>query len=103
MGYRVVFAPEAEEQVAELYRHIATAASPEKAARFTNGIVSYCESLRDFPLRGKRRDDIRPGLRTTSYRRRAVIAFEVSEDVVNIIGVFYKGRDYESELRVEGE
>lgn len=40
-----------------LYRHIAAAASPNIAARYTEAIVSYCESLRIFPHRGTRRDD----------------------------------------------
>lgn len=102
MGYNVIFAPEAEEQLAELYSYIAGDASPEIALHFTESIVSYCESLRDFPLRGMRRDDIRPGLRTTGYRRRVVIAFEVSGEAVNIVGIFYGGQDYESVLR-EGD
>ncbi|WCE95074.1 type II toxin-antitoxin system RelE/ParE family toxin [Acidithiobacillus ferriphilus] len=63
MSYRVVFSPEAQEQLAELYRYIAEAASPDIAAQYTEAIVSYCDSLRTFPLRGTRRDDVRPGLR----------------------------------------
>ena len=45
MKYSVVFSPEAEEQLAELYGYIATAASPEIAARYTEAIANYCESL----------------------------------------------------------
>jgi toxin ParE1/3/4 len=67
MSYTVVFTPEAEAQIVELYVYIAAEASPEIAARFTDGIVTYCESLSTFPARGNRRDDIRPGLRVTSY------------------------------------
>ena len=51
MSYRVVFSPEAEEQLAALYGHIAEAASPDIAARYTEAIVSYCESLHTFPHR----------------------------------------------------
>lgn len=65
MNYRVVFSPEAEEQLAALYSYIAAAASPDIAARCTGAIVSYCESLRIFPHRGTLRDDIRPRLRIT--------------------------------------
>ncbi len=75
MSYPVIFTPEAEAQLIELYRYIATAASPEVAARYTNSIVAYCESLHTLPHRGIQRDDIRPGLRITSYRKRVVIAF----------------------------
>ena len=39
------------------------AASPDVAARYTEAIVTCCESLRTFPLRGAMRDDVRPGLR----------------------------------------
>ena len=63
--YKVTFAPEAQEQLAALYHHIALAASPEIAERYTDAIVTYCEGLQDFPHRGTRRDDVRPGLRTT--------------------------------------
>ncbi|WP_298172162.1 type II toxin-antitoxin system RelE/ParE family toxin, partial [Acidithiobacillus sp.] len=81
MSYRVVFSPEAQEQLTELYRYIAKAASPDIAAPYTDAIVSYCESLRTFPLRGTRRDDVRPGLRISNYKKRAVIAFDVDTDV----------------------
>jgi len=99
MRYRVVFSPEALEQLAGLYRHIARAASPGIAARYTEAIVSYCESLCTFPDRGTKRDDVRPGLRITNYRRRAVIAFAVDVETVSIIGVFYGGQDYETILQ----
>jgi toxin ParE1/3/4 len=98
MSYTVVFTPEAEAQLVELYGYISAEASPEIALRFTDGIVAYCESLSTFPNRGNRREDVRPGLRVTSYRKRVAIAFYVDEDAVNIIGVFYGGQDYESLL-----
>ena len=101
MSYTVVFTPEAEAQFTELYGYIAAEASPEIAARFTDGIVTYCESLSIFPARGNRRDDIRPGLRVTGYRKRVAIAFHVDEDRINIIGVFYGGQDYEAALLEE--
>ncbi|MDO8263591.1 MAG: type II toxin-antitoxin system RelE/ParE family toxin [Gallionella sp.] len=99
--YTVIFTPEAQEQLAALYRYIAVVASPEIADRYTNAIVTYCEGLHTFPLRGTCRDDIRPGLRITHYKKRAVIAFEVDAELVTIIGVFYGGQDYETDLQSE--
>jgi plasmid stabilization system protein ParE len=96
MNYRVAFSLEAAEQLVALYRYIAEMASPEIAARYTDSIVSHCNSLRYSPYRGARRDDVRPGLRVTNYRKRVVIAFDVNEGLVTIIGVFYGGQDYES-------
>lgn len=101
MSHRVVFSAEAEEHLAALYRYIAAAAAPSVALRYTQAIVHYCESLQTFPPRGTRRDDIRPGLRTTNYRKRTVIAFAVDEDLVSVIGIFYGGQDYESLLQDE--
>ena len=49
MSHRVVFSPEAEEQLAELYRYIAVAASPAIAERYVNAIIAYCESLSHCP------------------------------------------------------
>ena len=53
MSYTVVFAPQAEDQLAELYGYIATQASPATAARYTDAIVSYCEGLSEFPQIGR--------------------------------------------------
>ncbi|MEW6515254.1 MAG: type II toxin-antitoxin system RelE/ParE family toxin [Pseudomonadota bacterium] len=105
MKFRVVFSPEAEEQLADLYRYIAAATSSGIAERYVNAIIGYCETLETFPLRGAQRDDIRPGLRITNYKGRTVIAFAVDTRQVSIIGVFYGGQDYETALQddLEGE
>ena len=103
MAYTVVFAPEAQAQLLEIYRYIADAASPEVAASFTESIVNYCEGLETFPLRGTGRDDIRPGLRITGFRRRVTIAYTVDEASVIILGVFYGRRDYEAALQVDDQ
>ncbi|MEJ0044756.1 MAG: type II toxin-antitoxin system RelE/ParE family toxin [Rhodospirillales bacterium] len=60
--------------------------------------MKHCEALTLFPHLGTVRDDIRPGLRITNYRKRAVIAFAVQGDRVAIIGVFYGGQDYAAVL-----
>ncbi len=101
MSYRIFFSPEAEEQLAALYNYIADAASPEIAAQYTEAIVSHCEKLNLSPVRGTARDDIRPGLRITNYKKRTIIAFVVDAEAgqVSILGLFYGGQDYESALR----
>jgi len=98
MTHRVVFAPEAESQLLVLYFHIAAAASPGIAADFTSAIVDTCESLSKFPRRGTRRDNIRPGLRTFGFRKRVTIAFDVTDELVTILGIFYGGQDLEAAL-----
>lgn len=101
MQYAVIYTPEAQAQLLSLYRYIAAAASPETAERYTSSIVAYCDSLQDFPLRGTRRDDVRPDLRITNYKKRAVIAFAVEAAQISVIGIFYGGQDYETVLQLD--
>jgi len=101
MQYTVIFTPEALDQLAALYRYIATAATPAIAERYTNAIVTHCDNLSTFPNRGARRDDIRPGLRITSYKKSAVIAFAVNAELVSIVGIYYGGQNYETALHFD--
>ena len=100
MTYTVRFAPEAAEQLEALYQYIAAAASPSIAAGYVDAIVTHCEGLAVFPHRGRLRDEIRPGLRTSSDKKRAVIAALVDDESrqVTILGVFYGGQDHETLL-----
>ena len=97
-SHTIVYTPEAEAQLLDLYRYIAAEASPATAARFTDAIVNRCEALCAFPERGAPRFDVRPGMRTLSFRR-VTITYAVTDLDVIIIGVFYGGQDYESILR----
>lgn len=97
----VVFSPEAETQLVQLYDYIAAKASPAIAAAYTGAIVERCERLGQMPLTGIARDDIRRGLRTTFFRRRVVIAYSVGANAVTVLAIFYGGQDYESLLRDE--
>jgi len=82
MMHRVIYAPEAEAQLIALFFQIAATASPEIAVRYTDAIADQCESLKTFPLRGA--------------RRRVSIAFEVTSDDVTILGIFYRGQNFEA-------
>jgi toxin ParE1/3/4 len=100
----VVFSPRAGQQLTELYLWIAEESGyPNRADAFVSAIVEYCSSLADFPFVGAARDDIRPGVRTIGYRRRAVIAFAVTDRTVEILGIHYGGRDLERLLLEDAE
>lgn len=71
--YAIVFTPEAEEQLAELYRYIADHGSRDVGLSYTGAIIEYCEAMQTAPHRGTRRDDIRPGLRITHWRTRRTL------------------------------
>lgn len=99
MTRAVVYSPRAKQQLSELYEWIAERSGyPERAESFVFGIIDCCEGLAGFPLVGVARDDLRPGLRTIGYRRRVVIAFAVTDTRVEVIGIYYGGRDYEKLL-----
>ncbi|TPJ22824.1 type II toxin-antitoxin system RelE/ParE family toxin [Mesorhizobium sp. B2-7-2] len=103
MKYQVRFHAAAERDIAELLSELAPKAGVATALRFVGRIVDYCLDFETFPERGTRHDEIAPGLRTVGWRRRATIAFEIVDDKVVILRIFYAGRtlelpDEESEL-----
>ncbi|MGH7082619.1 MAG: type II toxin-antitoxin system RelE/ParE family toxin [Acetobacteraceae bacterium] len=64
------------------------------ARRYVERIVTMCRSLTAFPERGTRRDDIRPGLRTTGHGHRVTVAFHVAGKTVTIDRSLYAGRTF---------
>jgi toxin ParE1/3/4 len=97
--FRISFRPLAEADLFGLYRHIAEQAGYETAGAYVDRIEAACMALETLPERGMRRDDIRPGLRTIGFERRAAIAFQVKRAEVVIVRIFYGGQDYERALR----
>ena len=95
MPARVLFRPGAEADLDAIYDYIARD-SRANAIEFTRRIRAQCNSLSDFPVRGTRRDDLEPGLRTIGMERRVTIAFRVLEDnTVEILRIVYGGRELE--------
>jgi toxin ParE1/3/4 len=96
---RVVFRDEANAELTTLYDYIASQGSPETAIGYIRRIRDACLSLAHFPERGRKRDDILPGLRTIGFERRTTIAFRVLKTRVEIVTIACGGRDFERELR----
>jgi len=101
--FKVSFRPQAEQDLFGLYRYIAEKSGLAIAGGYVERIEAACLALASFPERGTKRDDIRPGLRTIGFERRATIAFQVKKAEVVIIRIFYGGQDFERKLRGEGE
>ena len=96
---RITFRPHAESDLFRLYDYIADESGHEIAGSYIDRIEAACMALESFPERGTRRDDLRRGLRTVGFERRATIAFEVKRTEVIIVRVFYGGQDFERALR----
>lgn len=99
----VVFSPDARRDILSVFKWVEDVSKDSTVAlRFTQRITAACRKIGDRPLAGRLRDDLAPGLRTFSFERKAVIAYRVHEDHVEIINVFYGGRDFEAFYQGEG-
>jgi toxin ParE1/3/4 len=94
----VVFSPEAEADLLELYDYLVLIGDEARALSYIERIHASCVSLALAPERGTRRDDVRPGLRVTGFARRVTIAFHVGKDQVIIDRILYGGRDLKVSL-----
>jgi toxin ParE1/3/4 len=93
--YSVSYREEAADDLAEIYRWVyAASLSPVTAERFLQRILALCEKIGSMPHGGQPRDDLLPGLRTFPFEKRAVIAYRLNGETVEITNVFYGGRDY---------
>ena len=102
MTGRIHYTPEAEQQLNSLDEWITENASADTARRFVTAILEHIDTILVFPLAGRSRDDVRPGMRTTTFKKRTLVAYEVDESsdevVVNVLGVFHGGQDWEAAL-----
>ncbi|MGA9747535.1 MAG: type II toxin-antitoxin system RelE/ParE family toxin [Nocardioides sp.] len=102
MTGRINFTPDARQQLHHLDEWIAEKATAETARRFVAAILDHIDGILVFPLAGRARDDVRPGMRTITFKKRTLIAYEVDESsgelVVNVLGVFHGGQDWEAAL-----
>lgn len=95
--YAVIVSDAAAADILAIHDYIAQRAGADIAWRFVERIEAYCRGFAVTPERGTRRDDLRPGLRTVGFRRRATILFEVHHDSLEVVihGVYYAGRNFE--------
>jgi len=97
----VVFSPEALGDLMEIYNVIVPDGGAARAENYTDRIVAICLGLATFPERGTRRDDLRPGLRTTIWRRRITIAYHITPATVAIDRILYGGRNLPAIFRAD--
>jgi plasmid stabilization system protein ParE len=98
MPYRVIYSERAKSDLPNIERYISDAGSPANAKAYVTAFVAKCDGLAAAPYQGTRRDHLLPGLRTTGFRGRVTIAFRVTVETIRILGVFYGGRNIETNL-----
>jgi toxin ParE1/3/4 len=92
----VVFSPEAETDLTNLFDFIATRSNDQTALNYILRIEDFCNGLDLASERGTLRNDVRKGLRIIGFERRLVIAFTVEEDRVVILRLFSGGQNWEA-------
>jgi toxin ParE1/3/4 len=97
--YSVIVSDNAEADLTAIYAYISERVGGDVALRFVERIDAYFSGFSSVPERGTKRDDLRPGLRTVRFRRRATILFEVDHRARQVIihGIYYAGRNLEGE------
>jgi len=85
--HKVFFRRRAEDRLTKLYDYIAGQSSPQTAIDYVARNRLACMALATFPERGRRRDDILPGLRAIGFERRVTIAFRVLKAHVEIVSM----------------
>ncbi|MBO9708607.1 MAG: type II toxin-antitoxin system RelE/ParE family toxin [Caulobacter sp.] len=93
MARRVVFSPEARDDLFALYRYIAERGAPNAAMAYVDRLETRCTGLAEFPEQGRLREDIRPGLRLLGFERRTMIAFHITPTMVVIDRLMHGGQD----------
>jgi toxin ParE1/3/4 len=68
------------------------------AERVANRIVDRCERIGRIPFGGRPHGDTEPMVRTVPFEDKAVIAYRVVGPDVDILRIFYGGRDWGSIL-----
>jgi toxin ParE1/3/4 len=87
--YEIIFDRAAQQDLISIFEYIEDRAGPAIAGNFTTKLYQHCRKLEHTPERGTRRDDLRRGLRTIGYRRRATVI---------VLGIYYGGRNYEDDF-----
>jgi toxin ParE1/3/4 len=97
--YNVYLLPDAIKDLESIYEYITEQSGfPERAWAYIEKLRTICQDLETAPQRGQQRNDLMKDLRVYPLDKKTVAAFVVDKDkqTVNILNIFYGGRDYEA-------
>jgi toxin ParE1/3/4 len=88
---------DAQQDIKDIFDWIvAESGYPQIAEKLVGRIYDACETLGEFPFKGRARDDLKQGIRILPFERKAVIAYRVLPNEVEVLNIFYAGRDWEA-------
>ncbi|MDX6710332.1 MAG: toxin ParE1/3/4 [Blastocatellia bacterium] len=94
----LIYSPEAESDLIEIWLYIAEDKDPETADRVLSSVWDKCNALLKHPEMGRRREELAPGLRSIpkgSY----VVFYRQAGDRIEIVRVLHGARDIEQHLQ----
>ncbi len=99
---KVRWSNSAKSNLADLIEYVLRASgSLDVALRYADRLEARCRRIGEVPFSGRPRDDLAAGLRSTPFKRSAIIFYVVEADFVLISNVIRRGRDYEAIVRGE--
>lgn len=91
----VIYRPDARKAIDAIFLYVLEASQHLfTAEQFTNRILARCEGIGDAPFGGVARPDLGAGIRVVPFEGRAVILYRVKDGAVEILKIYYRGRDY---------
>lgn len=98
----VLWSPEAESDLVEIWEYGAAATSPEDADRHLRQIHAACLRLADWPQSGRSRGEIAPDLRSLAAPPH-VVFYRVTKSAVEIVRVLRGRRDLDALFAEDSE
>jgi toxin ParE1/3/4 len=93
----VIYRPDAQDDIDAIFLYVLEVSQHfQTAQQFTDRLVTRCESIGDAPFGGVARPELGANIRTVPLEDRAVILYHVTSEAVEIINIFYRGRDYQA-------
>ena len=89
---RLLLRPQARDDLDTIWDYLAAVQSPATADAVLRTIFRRLSALADYPLLGRTRDDIRPGVRGSPVGRYVIFYYPRDEGII-VSRVLYGGRD----------
>lgn len=97
----VLWSPDAQADLTAIWDYYAHDAGRHTAEKLVREIGAACRVLEDYPLAGRARDEVRPGLRSVAARPH-VIFYRIREDRAEIVRVLDGRQDIDSLFTADG-
>src|SRR5438128_10523625 len=91
---RILWSPEALDDLDRLWDYYARVAGPATADKIAREIAKVVTTIDDFPLAGRMRDEIRPGLRSLTVAPQ-IVFYRLNNDRPEIVRVLDGRQDIE--------